>query len=306
VDLLEPDLPPLSNQTLTKRLIWRFDRATLSRTFGMPYPLGRIAVDLLSYLDPPPRDVDVRKGSVAGRKSRLLVPEGAGESPSLLWLHGGAFCFNSPVAYSTLVAHVAKAMGRSAVIPGYRLAPEHPFPAAPEDALAAYHAVASPGRPMIVGGDSAGAGLALGLAIALRDAGESPPAGLLLMSPWVELTMSGDSIRANDGKDGILRAGALPRLVEAYASGLDPADPRLSPLNADLSGLPPALIQCGGDELFLSEGTELAARLEAAGTDVELQVYEGVWHDFQAHASILAEAATAVQRMAAWAEPLLG
>ena len=125
------------------------------------------------------------------------------------------------------------------------------------------------------------------------------------MSPWVDLTASFPSIHSNDGKDAILRAKSIPRHAAAYAGGLDPADPRISPLYAELSGLPPTLIQCGGDELFLDEGTELARRLEAAGTPAELQVYEGMWHDFQAHAGMLREAAGAVERVGEWAEPLL-
>ena len=125
------------------------------------------------------------------------------------------------------------------------------------------------------------------------------------MSPWVDLTTSGESVRANDGKDAILRAKAIPRHAAAYAGGLDLADPRISPINADLSGLPPALIQCGSDELFVSEDKELASRLEAAGAPVELQVYEGMWHDFQAHAGMLDEATDAVQRIADWAKPLI-
>ena len=119
------------------------------------------------------------------------------------------------------------------------------------------------------------------------------------MSPWVDLTRSGESVRANDGKDAILRAkDDLAARRRVRRRSLDVADPRISPLNADLSGLPPTLIQCGSDELFVSEGTELASRLEAAGTPVELQVYEGMWHDFQAHAGMLDEAATA---SSAWA-----
>ena len=158
---------------------------------------------------------------------------------------------------------------------------------------------------MIVAGDSAGGNLALATAIALRDAGEPAPAGMLLMSPWVDLTLSGESIHMNDGKDAILRAKDLSQHTEAYAGHLDLADPRVSPLNADLAGLPSALIQCGSDELFLSEGRELAARLGAAGNQAEIQVYEDMWHDFQAHAGMLEEAATAVERMGDWARPLV-
>jgi acetyl esterase/lipase len=249
--------------------------------------------------------VKIRKGSAAGRPSLLVVPDGADERPSVVWMHGGAFCFNSPLAYATTVAHIAKAIGVSILIPSYRRAPEHAYPAAHDDTLAAFRSVSDGSRRVIVGGDSAGGNLALATAIALRDAGEPVPAGMLLMSPWVDLALSGESVHANDGKDAILRAKDLPQHAKAYAAHLDLADPRVSPLNADLAELPPALVQCGSDELFLSEGRELASRLEAAGNQAVIQVYEDMWHDFQAHAGMLEEAATAVERMGDWARPLV-
>ena len=125
------------------------------------------------------------------------------------------------------------------------------------------------------------------------------------MSPWVDLTLSRESIHANDGKDAILRAKDISKHAASYAGGIDVADPRLSPINAELAGMPSTLIQCGDEELFLSEGIEFASRLDAAGTPVELQVYEGMWHDFQAHAGMLDEASTAVERMGEWARPLI-
>lgn len=290
---------------IPRRALWRFDRLVVSRTFSFGYRFGRFGVEALSYLDPVPRDVEVRKGSVAGRPALLAVPDGADERPGVVWLHGGAFCFNSPRTYATTVAHIAKAVGASILMPSYRLAPEHPYPAAHEDTLAAFRAVNDGSRPVVIAGDSAGAGLAVAASIALRDAGEQAPAGMLLMSPWVDLTLTRDSVRSNDGKDAILRAKDLPPHARAYAGPIDLADPRVSPLNADLAGLPPALIQCGSDELFLSEGKELASRLEAAGVPTELQVYDEMWHDFQAHAGMLEEAATAVGRMGDWARPLI-
>ena len=290
---------------LSKDVLRAVDRMTLQRVFGMGYRAGRIAVTAISYLDPVPRGVRIRKGSAADRPSLLAVPDGADPMPSVVWMHGGAFCFNSPRAYATTVAHIAKAIGASILIPSYRRAPEHPYPAAHEDMLAAFRSVSDGSRPVIVAGDSAGGNLARAVAIALREAGEPAPAGMLLMSPWVDLTLSGESIHLNDGKDAILRAKDLPQHTEAYAGHLDLADPRVSPLNADLAGLPPALIQCGSDELFLSEGRELATRLEAAGSLAEIQVYEDMWHDFQAHAGMLEEAATAVERMGDWARPLV-
>jgi acetyl esterase/lipase len=280
-------------------------RNTAGRSFGMGYRSGRVYLDALSYLDPMPRGVSVRKGTVAGRHSWLLVPDGASEHPRMVWFHGGAYCYNSPRVYASWVGHLAAALGESILLPTYRLAPEHPYPAAHRDTLSVFEAIRGRVDRVVIGGDSAGAGLALAAGIAIRDAGEPAPVGLLLMSPWVDLTLSGESIRANDGKDAILQAKHLRRHTLSYVNGIDPGDPRISSINADLSGLPPTLIQCGADELFLSEGTELARRLEAAGTSAELEVFEDMWHDFQLHAGMMREAARATQLMADWARPLL-
>ena len=270
----------------------------------MQHRPGRLLLDAISFLDRAPRSVEIREEPVYGQGSRLLVPEGAAETPRLIWFHGGAFCVGSPRSHTALVARVARALGVSALLPAYRRTPEHPYPAALEDALDVARAAAEGGR-VILGGDSAGGGLALSAAIALRDAAEPAPAGLLLMSPWVDLTCSGESITANDGADANLRARDVVRHAQVYAGDVGRGDPHVSPLNADLSNLPPSLIQCGADELFLSENTELAARLDAAETPVELQVYDGMWHDFQAHAGMLSEADIALERMGEWAGPLL-
>lgn len=290
---------------LSRQVVWAVDRHVVSRSFSLPPRLGRVLIEGLSSFDPVPNGVEVRHGVVEGLKSRLLVPDGTSDAPRVVWLHGGGFCINSPRVYTTFAAHLARALGESVIMPSYRLAPEHPFPAGLDDSLAAYRSIAAAGGPYVLGGDSAGGNLALNIAIALRDAGEEPPAGLLLMSPWVDLTQSGSSLRTNDGKDAILRAIDVARKARLYSAGTDLADPRISPLNADLSGLPRTLVQCGSDDLFISEDSELAARMNAAGTHADLDVIDGMWHDFQTHAGMLLEAAAAVERMAVWAKPLL-
>ncbi len=289
----------------TTRAVWMVDRHLVSRSFSLPHRAGRALIEVLSLFDRSPRGVKISRGTAGGIDCWQVAPDGAGDSQRIFFVHGGGYCINSPRIYTSFAGHLALATGATVILPRYRLAPEHPYPAGLEDVLAAYRAVRANTNSLIMAGDSAGAGMSLCAAIAMREAGEEGPAGLLLMSPWVDLTSSGESIRANDGKDAILRANAIPKHARAYAGGLALADPRISPLFADLAGLPPALIQCGGDELFLSEGSVLASRLEAAGTTVELQVYEGMWHDFQAHAGMMAEADTAVQRMADWAKPLI-
>ena len=302
MDHLEPHLlavrPP-------KGALRAFDRHVVSRQADLGYRPGRAFIEALHLLDPPPRDVSVRSGKVAGIGAKLVVPRDVDPVPRMVWIHGGAFCFNSPRAYSTFVAHLARAIGVTVLAVGYRLAPEHPYPAALEDVLAAWSAVSRGEGPLLLGGDSAGGGLALSAAIKLRDESERQSTGLFLMSPWVDLTGAGESMRTNAEKDALLRPRHLPPLARAYAGDLALDDPRISPLGASLGQLPPTLIQVGGDELFLSEGTELAGRLETAGTQTELQVFDGVWHDFQVHAGMLRESDEALLRVAAWAKPLL-
>jgi epsilon-lactone hydrolase len=290
---------------VSKRAVWLADRHLVSHSFTLSHRAGRALIEVLALFDLSPRGVKISRGTAGGIGCWRVAPAGADDSKRIFFVHGGAYCINSPRVYTAFAGHLALATGASVILPRYRLAPEHPYPAGLEDVLAAYRAVRENTGRLVMAGDSAGAGMSLCAAIALRDRGEEAPDGLFLMSPWVDLTTSGESIHANDGKDAILRAKALPRHALAYAGGLDLADPRLSPLNADHSGLPPTLVQCGGDELFLSEGVELASRLEAAGTPVKLQVYEGMWHDFQAHAGMLEEAATAVRRVGEWSKPLL-
>ena len=291
--------------SLMTRAIWTLDRHVVSRSFSLPHRAGRALIEVLALLDLPPRGVKISRGTAGGIDCWQVAPVGTDDSPQIFFVHGGAYCINSPRVYTTFAGHLALATGATVILPRYRLAPEHPYPAGLEDVLAAYRAVRANTEKLIMAGDSAGAGMSLCTAIALREGGEEGPAGLFLMSPWVDLTASGESILANDGKDAILRANALPKHAKAYAGGLDLADPRISPLYADLADLPPTLIQCGAEELFFSESTVLASRTEVAGTPVELQVYPGMWHDFQLHAGPLPDAATAVQRMADWAMPLI-
>lgn len=294
----------MARMNLPPGIVRALDRWVVSRGFGMRYRPGRIFMEALGRLDRVPKGVRLVRGMAGGRPALAAVPAGAGEKPKLVFLHGGSFCFQSPRVYGAFSGHLALALGGTVLMPSYRLAPEHQYPAALDDALAAWRALREEFGPLILGGDSAGGNLALSATIALRDAGEPRPLGLFLMSPWADLTLSGESVERNDGKDAILRRRQLPPHVRAFAGDIDPADPRVSPLNAELAGLPPTLIQCGADELFLSEDTELASRLEAAGGQTDLQIFDGMWHDFQVHAGHLEESARAVRQVAEWAEPL--
>lgn len=249
-----------------------------------------------------PDGVEVSRLTLGDVPCERLTHRGA-TGGTILYLHGGGYVSGSFRTHRALAARLALAAGTDALVPEYRLAPEDPCPAAIEDALACYRAlpaleVTSGGTAIV--GDSAGGGLALATAQALRDASEPLPTCLGLISPWVDLTASGASVRSLDGVDAVLRRDFLKASAERYAGELTTGDPRVSPLFGDLAGLPPTLIQTGAEELFLSENRELAAGLEAAGGEVTYQELERCWHVVQLLAGFLREADLAVAAMGAW------
>lgn len=266
----------------------------------MRFALGRRFLEALHRLDPVPPAVACDDEAIGGVPGKLIVPDGVDASPRILWLHGGGYCYGSPTVHSTFLAHLARTARLSVFAPAYRLAPEHPYPAALEDALAVHRNLTATAEPPVMAGDSAGGGLALAAAIELRDADEATPQGLVLISPWVDLTCAGESVRVNAGHDALLKPQYLDRCAVAYAGGVPRLDPRVSPLFADLAELPPTLIHAGAEELLRSESVELTRRLAGAGVAVEHRVFDGAWHDFHLHAGMLREADEAVGEIAAW------
>lgn len=228
----------------------------------------------------------IRLGTVNG--DRLGA---AGVSPlrTIVYFHGGGYCIGSPRSHRPLTTALAAAANASVNVPDYRLAPEHPFPAALDDALVAYRAVMTQTDAIVLAGDSAGGGLALALALALRGTRLRPPVGLLLLSPWVDLACTGSSMERRAWRDPMLGRGGLQRWARLYA-GAQLNDPRCSPLHGDLAGLPPVLIQTGTEEVLYDDAVRLRERLADAGVEVELREYAGLWHDFQMHAGLLREA----------------
>jgi acetyl esterase/lipase len=220
---------------------------------------------------------------------------------AMLYLHGGAYCLGSPRTHRGLVTHLAAATGLEVVVPDYRLAPEHPFPAAQDDALRCYQALLARGiaaHNISIAGDSAGGGLALSLALRLRDAILPQPGALLLISPWVDLTLSGASFIALQARDPMLNAAWVAQGAQLYA-GVTPRDNLgCSPLFAELSGLPAMLIQVGSEEILFDDAQRLAQRARTAGVNTDLQIFQGMWHVFQAHAGMLDVSDAAIERMA--------
>jgi acetyl esterase/lipase len=252
-----------------------------------PRPVGwderRARIEEVAAVDGPPADVSftpLDAGGVPAEWSRTLE---ADRTRAVLFLHGGGYCSGSIASHRTMAGGIAKAAGVGALAVAYRLAPEHPFPAALDDVLAAWRFLRGIGFDadrLAVAGDSAGAGLALALMLRLRDAGEPQPAAAWLVSPWVDLTMSGATIASKDAVDPLIHGPYLAELAAAYLAGDDPRDPLVSPLFADLAGLSPALIQVGSDETLLDDAVRLAGRLGAADVAVRLEVWPGMTHAF--------------------------
>ncbi len=215
----------------------------------------------------------------------------------IFYLHGGAYVIGTAASSLGLASDLARHTGTRLVTIDYRLAPEHPHPAALEDAVSAYQGLLDTGMPpsaIAVAGESAGAGLAVALLVALKHARLPQPTAAVLMSPWADLTLSGNSIRGKAAADPALTADGLARRAADYLAGGDPTGALVSPIFADLRGLPPLLIQAGSHEILLDDATRLAARAAAADVAVALQVTPGVPHVFQGFAAMLDEGAAAL------------
>lgn len=232
-----------------------------------------------------------------------IEPEG-----TLLWFHGGGFVAGTPEVTIGKAAATARAAGVRVRSVEYRLAPEHPFPAALDDALTAYRALLEevPVDDVIIGGESAGAGLALSLAITVRDAGLPLPRGLVLYSPPTDLARTGASHRTKADVDDALTPTLLAEVFEAYADDIPLDDPRLSPLHAELSGLPPLLIVIGTHELLLDDALALVTRAAAADVDVDLVIGAGMPHVFPGRGAELPRASEALDTVGAFVRRRLG
>jgi epsilon-lactone hydrolase len=256
-------------------------RAFALAMLSLPCPRGTEA----SALDDP---------RIRGEWVQVSAPR---KDAALLYLHGGGFVIGSTGTHRSLVARLAAASGTRALSLDYRLAPEAPFPAALDDALAAYALLRRTGlaaERIAVAGDSAGGGLAVSLLVALRARGEALPAAALLLSPWVDLTLSGESMRTRAATDCVLTPEWLRRMAERYAAGVAADDARLSPLGADLTGLPPILIQVGSDEILADDSIRLAAALRAAGVAARLDIAAGLFHAYPMGAPFVPEARVAI------------
>ncbi|WP_342151132.1 alpha/beta hydrolase [Methylorubrum sp. SB2] len=238
---------------------------------------------------PAPLGVAFTPGELGGVAGEWAEAEGGStECPALLYLHGGGFIACSARMYRPITGHFARA-GLRVFAPDYRLAPEDPFPAGVEDCAAAWRALSARG-PAAIAGDSAGGNLALATMVEARRLGLPLPAAAALFSPATDLVGRSPSFRTNARRDAMFRPEALTRLVPAYLDGADPADPRASPIEADLSGFPPLMIHVGTREILRDDSLRLADKARAAGVSVSLTQFPVVPHAWQLAESFLPEA----------------
>jgi acetyl esterase/lipase len=240
--------------------------------------------------------------TLGGRPALQVEPESGSRPGTILYFHGGGWVFGSPETALPLTGHLVARTGLRAYSADYRLAPEHPFPAAIEDTLSAYRALLDSGEDpsaIAFAGDSAGGGLTVTTCLAARDAGLPLPAAIVAFSPGLDATRTGESMHTREGSDPIFTREAVEHTGSMYLAGADPHQPLLSPaVLADLTGFPPMLIQVGTDEILLDDSTRLAARARAAGVDVILDITADVPHVFQSFAGVLDEADEALDRAA--------
>jgi monoterpene epsilon-lactone hydrolase len=237
----------------------------------------------------------------AGRvPAEWMVPPGASAQRTILYFHGGGYLVGGPEDYRDMVSRIAGAAQARALTIDYRLAPEHPHPAAVEDAVAAYRWLlasgADPARTAVAG-DSAGGGLTVATLVSLRDAGERLPAAAVCICPWVDLELTGASMDTNAEADPLVKRDVVNTMATAYLAGQDPRTPLASPLHADLRGLPPLLIQVGETETLLDDARRLAERAQAAGVAVTYEPSPEMPHVWQWFGSFLPEAQRAIERI---------
>ena len=280
-------------------------RTQITSQLGASAPLEKrreVLEAAMSAMSAPPPGTTVEKVTIGAIAAEWVLTPACDPDRVILYLHGGGYYLGSCNTHRALAAHLAAATGARALVIEYRLAPEHPFPAGLEDATAAYRWLlkggALPAR-VVIAGDSAGGGLTLATLLALRDAGDPLPAAAVLFSPWTDLAVTGASMVSRAKADPMVSSLSLMETIQWYIGERDPRTPQISPLYADLRGLPPLFIQVGDNEVLLDDSTRLAERARAAGVEVDLDIWDGMWHVFQGSVAQVPEARQAIEKVGA-------
>jgi epsilon-lactone hydrolase len=268
---------------------------------ALPWDVQRRRLDQLTGTAILPRGTVVTDEVIGGVRADVLAAGAPASLPTVIHFHGGGYCVGSARTARSWAAHLSAAAGCRVILPEYRLAPEHPYPAALEDARAVVRALAAEGKvgSLVISGDSAGGGLALALVLSMRDEGRDLPAGCILLSPWLDLDRDRRAPQELVRRDVLLTPEWLDACARAYAGGAAATDPLVSPLHAAHGGLPPLLVQSGTDEMLAPDAESLAASAAGSGGDVTCTRWPRMWHDFALQPGMLAAADSAVAQ-AAW------
>lgn len=290
---------------MVRRITSRFVRAIDTSKVDLAHIVEmRERLDRLSRFLKRALRVSAEATTVNGLYAEWLRPKAAPEGKVLLYFHGGAYLVGSCQTHRQLVSHIARAARINALVPEYRLAPEHPFPAAIEDAVGVYRSLLAQGfKPsdIYIAGDSAGGGLTIATLLSLRHAAVPLPAAAVLLSPFLDVTASGESAVTRAGQDPWFDAKEVVVVADNYCrGGEDLKHPLVSPVFANVAGLPPTFIQVGDDEILLSDSTRFAEKMKAAGLDVEIEIWPEMWHVFQLFVGKMPESRRAIRRIGAY------
>lgn len=287
------------------KILLRFNRLRVKYDKEVNVKKWRSLMEGLAHILPFPSGMQEEKINLENMKAEWIYSPDYTDGPIILFMHGGGYIMGSILSYRAFAARIARASKGKLLIFEYRLAPENPFPAAVEDALTAYRWLLKqkidPGQ-IVFAGDSAGGGLALATLIALRDDKEPLPAAAVCLSPWTDLAITGESVYAKRKQDVMFTPDLIKKGAQLYYNRIDPKTPLVSPLYADLQGLPPLLVHAGSAELLLSDSTRLAEKAKAAGVEVRLELWEDLFHVFQLFAHFIPEGRQAIEKIGEFAQ----
>jgi monoterpene epsilon-lactone hydrolase len=288
---------------LPRAVVRRLTRVAVAPLLSPRYPLTlrRPLLDASGHLLPLPRGTRRSSGALGGVPTERVAARDAHGPHQVLFVHGGGYQIGSPSSHRAFAAHLGRATGAPVHVPHYRRTPEHPYPAAVDDAEAAYRALRTAGHPaqrIALVGDSAGGGIVMALLLRLRTAGEDLPGAIGLVSPWLDLDLRSPFLRSNSATDAMLSPDWLGPAAAAYLGGrVAPAE--LRPLEADLAGLPPVHVVAGADEILVGDADALVDRLRAAGGAVTYRRARRMWHDYPVFPGLLADADAAIAALGA-------
>jgi acetyl esterase/lipase len=287
----------------TERIIQEYKAGVIGKGQSLTMDERRVVTDAIGKWATTRDDVAVESLRLGGRNAALYTPDSVQPGTVILYLHGGGYVMGSLDSHGRLMAHMAHHCSTPVYGLDFRRAPEHPYPAALDDARAAYNDLLGMGwnpDQIVLAGDSAGGGLVLAVMALVREAGEASPAGGILFSPWLDLTLSGDSIVQLAAGDPWTTQPTLDTFGKLYAGDVSREDPKVSPLYMDFADLPPLLIHVSSSEILFDDATRARDRAAAAGVDVTFRSWEGVPHVFQLFAGTLPEADESLDGAATW------